>query len=194
MPTPAAIASSRASVTGRPRLLEPSPETSMTRRPPRNGLLRKQRHRMVDGAADRGAAAEQLARRALDRGGEGGGRFLVADQRPADHLHLQRRTGPLHHGDRDRLVRPGADGLQHPGMPERRHVSALLQLEADLIDAAGGIDREHELQVDRGSAPPPARRERRARAAAQPWSPRQQRRQAIVGGGRSHLHLAKKPC
>ena len=32
-------------------------------------------------------------------------------------------------------------------MPPR---SPLLQLEAVLVDAAGGIDREHELQVDRG--------------------------------------------
>jgi|GEM_PF-3749072 len=34
MPTPAATAASRASAGGRPRLLEPSPETSITRRPP----------------------------------------------------------------------------------------------------------------------------------------------------------------
>ena len=35
-------------------------------------------------------------------------------------------------------------------MSERRDIAALLQLEAILIDAAGSIDREHELQVGRG--------------------------------------------
>src|SRR6266487_2174656 len=39
IPIPAATASSRARVTGRPRLLEPSPDTSMTRRLARNGLI-----------------------------------------------------------------------------------------------------------------------------------------------------------
>ena len=35
-------------------------------------------------------------------------------------------------------------------MAEGRDIAALLQVEADLIDAAGRIDREHQLQVDRG--------------------------------------------
>jgi hypothetical protein len=33
-------------------------------------------------------------------------------------------------------------------MPKGGRVAALLQLKARLIDAAGSIDREHELQVD----------------------------------------------
>ncbi len=33
-------------------------------------------------------------------------------------------------------------------MAERRHVAALLQLEAHLVDAARRVDREHQLQVD----------------------------------------------
>ncbi|MBV8322193.1 MAG: hypothetical protein JO049_16140 [Hyphomicrobiales bacterium] len=33
-------------------------------------------------------------------------------------------------------------------MPEGCDVAALLQFEADLIDAARRIDREHELQID----------------------------------------------
>ena len=47
-------------------------------------------------------------------------------------------------------VGAGPDRLQHARMAERRHVALLLQLEADLVDAARGIDREHQLQVDRG--------------------------------------------
>jgi hypothetical protein len=33
-------------------------------------------------------------------------------------------------------------------MPEGGDVAALLQFEPDLIDAAGRVDREHELQID----------------------------------------------
>ena len=47
-------------------------------------------------------------------------------------------------------MRAGTDGLQHAGVTEGRDIAALLQIEADLIDAARGIDREHEMQVDRG--------------------------------------------
>ena len=45
-------------------------------------------------------------------------------------------------------VRAGTDGLQHPRVTEGRDVAALLQIKTDLIDTAGGIDREHELEVD----------------------------------------------
>ena len=40
-------------------------------------------------------------------------------------------------------------GVDHARMPKRRDITLLLQLEAHLIDAAGGIDREHEREVDR---------------------------------------------
>src|SRR5262249_24033446 len=50
----------------------------------------------------------------------------------------------------NRPARSGADGLQHARMPEGSDVAALLQFEADLIDAARRIDREHELQVGGG--------------------------------------------
>jgi hypothetical protein len=33
---------------------------------------------------------------------------------------------------------------------ERCHIALLLQLEAPLIDAARSVDRQHQLQVDRG--------------------------------------------
>ena len=65
-------------------------------------------------------------------------------------MHLHHRARPLRHGNRDRLVRAGADGLQHACVAERGDIAAFLQLEAVLIDAAGRIDREHELQVGRG--------------------------------------------
>src|SRR6516164_1072272 len=87
---------------------------------------------IIDGAADRGAAAEQLARHTLDRGGKRTRALLIADPRPSDHVHLQHGPGPLHHGDRDRLVRPGADRVEHTRMAECRDITALLQLETIL--------------------------------------------------------------
>ena len=65
-------------------------------------------------------------------------------------LHLHRRPGPLHHRDGDGLRRAGADRAAAPADGGTRRRSPALQLEAVLVDAAGGIDREHELQVDRG--------------------------------------------
>src|SRR5215470_14750870 len=57
------------------------------------------------------------------------------------------RPHPLQHGHGDRPVRSGADGLQHACMPECSNIAALLQLEADLIDATRCIDREHERKI-----------------------------------------------
>ena len=63
---------------------------------------------------------------------------------------MQLRSRPLHHGDSDRSRRAGGtDGAQHTRIAERRGVTLLLQLKPALIDAAGRIDREHELKIDR---------------------------------------------
>ena len=51
--------------------------------------------------------------------------------------------------DRDGLGLAAADGLQHLRAAEGRHVTPSLQLEAGKIDAARGIDREQEMEVDR---------------------------------------------
>ena len=56
--------------------------------------------------------------------------------------------GPLQHGDRNRLVGAGTDGLQHARMPEGCDIAALLQVEADRIDTAGGIDRENKRKIN----------------------------------------------
>ena len=50
-------------------------------------------------------------------------------------------------------------------MAERRDVALLLQFEAHLIDAARGIDREHERKVDRLAMPARVARRRRAEEA-----------------------------
>ena len=64
------------------------------------------------------------------------------------NLALQARTCPLEHGDGDRLARTAAHGVENPRIAERRHISAFLQFEPVLIDAARSVDCEHELQVD----------------------------------------------
>jgi hypothetical protein len=81
------------------------------------------------------------------------GRRRVPDAQPRHHVHLQRRPGPLHHGDGDRLLRAGADCIEHALAAERRHVAVALKLEAGLVDAPGHVDREHELQVNRRLRP-----------------------------------------
>jgi hypothetical protein len=110
----------------------------MTRRLAVNGLC----------AADGGAAAEQFPRHLLDGGGEGAGGGLVLDQRPRHHMDLQARTGPLQHGDADRLRHQRQNRLEHLRISECRRVAALLQLETILAHAARCVDREHELEVD----------------------------------------------
>ncbi len=47
-------------------------------------------------------------------------------------------------------VETRADGVEHARIAERRGVALLLQLEAGVVDTAGGIDRQHELQVGLG--------------------------------------------
>jgi len=89
--------------------------------------LREQRHRMIDGAADRGAAAGTAARRALRRrAAKAAARLLVADQRPTHDLDLHHRSGPLHHGDRDRPGSPERTlpARVHAGTPPRNRASA----------------------------------------------------------------------
>ena len=128
MPTPARTASSRAWLTERPRLFEPSPEMSITRRVASIRIVEQQRHRGIDRARDRGAAAEQRARRRRDLVGERIGRGRVGNLRPRHGDHLQRRPGPLHHDDGDRLGRPGLDRLRSRadgGTPPRSPASAV---------------------------------------------------------------------
>jgi hypothetical protein len=61
------------------------------------------------------------------------------------------RSGPLHHGDGDRACGSGrTNGAQHARIAKRGGIALLLQIKAMLIDAAGCIDRENELQVDGG--------------------------------------------
>jgi hypothetical protein len=84
------------------------------------------------------------------------GAFFVADEAPSDDLNLVRGSRPLHHGHGDRPVRSGADGLQHARVPECSDIAALLQLEAEQIDAARCVDREHKRKIGCGLCGRPA--------------------------------------
>ena len=120
----------------------------MTRRVAEGGL-RTANHRRVDRARDRGAAAEQRARRILDdRIGECFDRRLIGDQRPWHDGDLQERAGPLHHADGDRLRRastgsrqPRADGGTRPRSPASAARSGA-------VDATRGVDHERQREVD----------------------------------------------
>ena len=50
-----------------------------------------------------------------------------------------------HHGDCNRLRGTRLDRTQHARVAERRRITLLLQLEAPLVDAARGVDRQHQL-------------------------------------------------
>ena len=102
--------------------------------------------------------------------------------RPRHHLRLQERARPLHHGHRDRLVAPAEDGVEHAPVLERGHIAHLLQFEALRVDAAGDVDRQHELQVDGGLGA--ARRRARQRPAAAPRQSRAARRIEVDRGRR----------
>ncbi|MFO1187974.1 MAG: hypothetical protein U1E87_11305 [Alphaproteobacteria bacterium] len=93
------------------------------------------------------ATAIELARRFGDRRGKAAGGRGVGGRIPRHDLHLLERARPLHHRHRDGLLRAGLDAGEHAWMPERRDIALLLQFEAFLIDAAGRINGEHELQI-----------------------------------------------
>ena len=85
--------------------------------------------------------------------GKGIRRGFVLDEGPRDHMDLQSVPGPLRHGDGNRLRRTGADGAHDLRVAECRHIALLLKFEARLVDAAGGVDGEHERKVDVGVRP-----------------------------------------
>src|SRR5579884_1630860 len=76
-------------------------------------------------------------------------------------MDLQARAGPMVYGDGDRLRDSGADGVKHARVAKRRRIAPLLQVETVHVYAAGGVDRQHELEVDLILRP------RRARAREQ---------------------------
>ena len=54
----------------------------------------------------------------------------------------------MHHGDGNRLFGTRHDGLDHLRIAKGGHVALLLQIEAVVGDAVGGVDRQDELQID----------------------------------------------
>ena len=65
--------------------------------------------RIIDRATDGGAAPEQLPLRRFNRIGERIHGDFVLNEGPIDSLYVQFRTGPLHHGNCDRLRDQRAD-------------------------------------------------------------------------------------
>ena len=150
MVTPAATAASRASVTGRPSLLAPSPEMSITRRVATKPQLEQQAGAEVDGAADRGPA-RQRTQGILDRLGEGVGAGLVLDHPPAHHLVLAPCVGPGDVGQRDTAMVAAAHRLDEQRVPQRVQVALDLHAQPLLADAAGAVHRQYQRHIDLGA-------------------------------------------
>ena len=49
----------------------------------------------------------------------------------------------MHHSDGKHLHGARLDGIQHARIAERRHIALHLQLEAPLVNAARGVDRQY---------------------------------------------------
>ncbi len=65
---------------------------------------------------------------------------------------------PLDIGDRDLAGRPGPDCPQHFRIDDRAQVALALQFRFRVIDAAGHVDRQDQLEVDRLLRRRPVRR------------------------------------
>ena len=178
MVTPCASASSRASVTSRPALLVPSPETSMVRRLASERRAGELRHREIDAAADRGAIGEG-ARRFDDLGGEILCRRLVVDDGPVDDDLLRADARPFDEGHRDLAERAGADRLDDARIDDGRGIAVALQLEFRGVDAARYVGRQHQKKIDLLGGP------RRCRAKHGPLQRTAQRGPKPGGSGSS---------
>src|SRR5579875_174525 len=147
MVTPAAIAWSRASVTGR---VDDPPR----RRPPR---LAQIGHRIVDRGADRRTSGKR-PRRLEDQGRGAAAILLVADLGPWQHdlLVVLARPFDKAHADRPGLGRP--DRLQDAGVGQRRGVTFALQLKFAVVDAPRNIGGKDNEKIDSGSVRAAGRR------------------------------------
>ena len=148
MTMPSLISSSRMPVTGKPALLGPSPDTSITRRMPRTPLL-------ASSALENVSAAEIDVMRAREIGAASswsanglGGRGAV-DDGPGDHHRLAGRPRPFHVGDGDAPVRPRGDGLLHLGIAQGLHVAVALQALLVHVHGQRHVHGQDQLEIHR---------------------------------------------
>src|SRR3546814_322953 len=101
-------------------------------------------HAELDGAADRGAAAVEKARRGVDRRRKVGDVVLVRQQLPVDRHLLAAVVGPLDHRHGDAAAAGGDDGGDHRGLAEGTGEAAHLQVELLGRHRGGGVHRQHQ--------------------------------------------------
>jgi len=109
----------------------------------------EQRQREVDRGADRRLAADHQPRPDIELCGEGFDVGRVAQHRPAEVDALLIGPGPFEHGHGDPAARAGADRREEIGMAEGGRVALKLDVVLVDADAGGGIDRQHQQNVDR---------------------------------------------
>ena len=85
---------------------------------------------------------------ARHRGREGAGFRGVADHRPVDHHPLFAIAGPFDVSKRDRAMRPGRDGVEELLALDRVRITAPLERELVIVDAAGDVRGQHDRGVD----------------------------------------------
>ena len=161
MAMPAASTASRTGTTGGPALFGPSPETSITCRrpskplPSNSGAAKASAPEIeVPRIAPRGASARPAAKAGARR----------PRPRPASRARSRpaSRARPFDIGDGDPAVGPGADGGEHLRVQEGLDIALALQRLLVDVHRARDVDREHELEIDRGLGGGAGRAGRRA--------------------------------
>jgi hypothetical protein len=99
--------------------------------------------------ADGIPAGTEHQRLRQDLRSEGLGARLIVDAGPRHAEPLAAVGGEFDIGDGDRVVQTAGDGLQDTIVPQRVEITLPLQFGFILIDAAGRVDDEGKLKVDR---------------------------------------------
>ena len=72
----------------------------------------------------------------------------AVDLGPVDDELLRADARPFDETDRDLLVRPRLDGIEHLRIGDRRRIAFALQQELGMVDAARHVRGEHQQQID----------------------------------------------
>jgi hypothetical protein len=69
------------------------------------------------------------------------------DHSPVDHKSLRTESRPFDKAERDPLVRPGSDGIDHVRVGDRCRVTFALQQEFRMINAARDVSSKSQQEI-----------------------------------------------
>jgi hypothetical protein len=69
------------------------------------------------------------------------------DHSPVDHQSLRTESRPFDKAERDPLVRPGSDGIDHVRVGDRCRVTFALQQEFRMINAARDVSSKSQQEI-----------------------------------------------